>query len=430
MEQENEFETGGTRIADEFLGEFEKRFRALARKAKRIGVEPPSFRFGEKGVSPILTNRQKDLDVQNRRAQIPAVDWLANPDQPRYRWTTVHVSGEAPRLPGWKFLGIVEPSKVEGVNRIQGLPGEDLSDFREVAMDCDHCGVNRHRARVAVIRDEESGQEFQIGMSCVRDFLGGNSHPETVARWAWSLFAFPSSLAGLSVGSGSTVLLPLMEVLGRASRRIAVDGKFISAAKAREDDWLVSTRDAVLRVWDKRHLDEFSDLMPKVEDFALASKVCEWVREMSTDPVVNRDQYLLNLRLAFESPWIECKEVGIVVSAFVAYHRAMTQETFKREEEERKSSASPIPETDDRFLVEGEIVRAKWKDTDFGQVLKITIQHEDGWRVWGSCPSKFDAEELVGKSMRFMARVTVAEEDDTFGFFKRPTKPELLEVSR
>ena len=120
------------------------------------------------------------------------------------------------------------------------------------------------------------------------------------------------------------------------------------------------------------------------------------------------------------------KRTGLLASILRAYTTAKEIEIKKAERKEQKAAAQPIPTFDGRVRVEGSIVAANWKDTDFGSVLKITVRHADGWAVYGSCPSAIsgerDSSELIGKPIGFDARIKVSRDDPKFGFFSRPTK--------
>ena len=48
------------------------------------------------------------------------------------------------------------------------------------------------------------------------------------------------------------------------------------------------------------------------------------------------------------------------------------------------------------------------------------VQDDRGFKVWGSVPSKL--ENVKGRSVSFSATVQPSEDDEKFGFFKRPTK--------
>jgi hypothetical protein len=55
----------------------------------------------------------------------------------------------------------------------------------------------------------------------------------------------------------------------------------------------------------------------------------------------------------------------------------------------------------------------------------MLVQDDRGFKVWGSVPSNlYDAK---GRSVSFSAAIQPSEDDDKFGFFKRPTKAKFNE---
>ena len=60
----------------------------------------------------------------------------------------------------------------------------------------------------------------------------------------------------------------------------------------------------------------------------------------------------------------------------------------------------------------------------------------DGWKIWATIPASIDDVNattpgnlggLRGRTVRFVADVTVSREDPSFGIAKRPRKAEILE---
>lgn len=80
-----------------------------------------------------------------------------------------------------------------------------------------------------------------------------------------------------------------------------------------------------------------------------------------------------------------------------------------------------VPATADRIEVVGTIRSVKFVENDFGGSLKMLVEHDTGWKVWGTVPSAMDSAE-VGDRVGFMARVERSDDDVRFGFFSRPTK--------
>ena len=97
----------------------------------------------------------------------------------------------------------------------------------------------------------------------------------------------------------------------------------------------------------------------------------------------------------------------------------------KRAEEE--STLAPVPVTSDRIRVTGEVVTVKPDVyTRFGEVDKIIVQCEGGYKLYGTLPKPLTLDDVaVGTTISFDARVEPASDSKVFGFFSRPTKAEV-----
>jgi Fic family protein len=73
-----------------------------------------------------------------------------------------------------------------------------------------------------------------------------------------------------------------------------------------------------------------------------------------------------------------------------------------------------------RQVITGLVLALKWQSSQYGDTLKMLVQDDRGFRVWGSVPSSLEVnrEERV----QFTATVQQSDKDPKFGFFKRPTK--------
>lgn len=79
-----------------------------------------------------------------------------------------------------------------------------------------------------------------------------------------------------------------------------------------------------------------------------------------------------------------------------------------------------------RQVIRGTILSMKMKEHRFGETLKMLVQDERGFRVWGSVPSRVDVAR--GDSIEFTATVEQSADSETFGFFKRPAKASVTTV--
>jgi hypothetical protein len=91
-------------------------------------------------------------------------------------------------------------------------------------------------------------------------------------------------------------------------------------------------------------------------------------------------------------------------------------------EAKRVAQATPVPNGTE--VITGEVVSTKWVDSDYGSTLKMLVLEDRGFKVWGSVPRAIDVEQ--GTKVRFTAAVERSNDDDLFGFFKRPRKAEVL----
>jgi hypothetical protein len=80
--------------------------------------------------------------------------------------------------------------------------------------------------------------------------------------------------------------------------------------------------------------------------------------------------------------------------------------------------------TEGRQVITGVVLAMKWKQNQFGETLKMLVQDDRGFRVWGTVPSSIEPNRE--DRITFTATVEQAEDSPKFGFFKRPTKAAVL----
>lgn len=97
-----------------------------------------------------------------------------------------------------------------------------------------------------------------------------------------------------------------------------------------------------------------------------------------------------------------------------------------RDRDAEKANEPPeftAPVIEGRITVTGVVLSTKLQDGYLpGQeVLKMLVKDDRGFKVWGSVPSSIWGVQK-GNRVTFAAAVTKSDNDETFGFFKRPTK--------
>ena len=85
-----------------------------------------------------------------------------------------------------------------------------------------------------------------------------------------------------------------------------------------------------------------------------------------------------------------------------------------------KSDREGVGVPEGKVVISGEILGVKWQTTDYGRVLRMLVQDDRGFRVWGSRPS--GSGFWKGDHVTFTAHVSSSPDDDKFGYFKYPSK--------
>lgn len=131
------------------------------------------------------------------------------------------------------------------------------------------------------------------------------------------------------------------------------------------------------------------------------------------------------------------RRYGSVSDKFVRATMRDMARTERREEERAAQAALDKPVIEGRIEILGEVLSSKWQDNDFGGRNVMTVRDDRGFKVWGSVPASLEhaADQievdgdygLKGRRVRFTATITKSDRDETFGFFKRPSKAAFVE---
>ena len=115
----------------------------------------------------------------------------------------------------------------------------------------------------------------------------------------------------------------------------------------------------------------------------------------------------------------------------VANWRAGAERRKAREIENEKRLETAPPLVEGRRSIEGVVISTKWKDTQYGSVLKMLVEEDDGNRVFGTVPQSIHmafslSEDIARLRVRLVGTVTRSDKDEHFGFFGKPTNAEVL----
>ena len=107
-----------------------------------------------------------------------------------------------------------------------------------------------------------------------------------------------------------------------------------------------------------------------------------------------------------------------------AVHRAIEREAAYAARKAAEAALPTTPVIEGRIPITGTVLSVKWQENGYGGREVMTVRDDRGFKVWGSTPSGVTVDR--GNIVAFVATVTKSDRDESFGFFKRPTKAEVL----
>lgn len=199
-------------------GDFEKCLARANKKAAKLGCPELTASF-EGPVSVPVTHKGRETGHF-------------------YSAFRVTITGETPRLNGWKLTAVISPLKGDDgtlVPVILTVPGEKVSDARLSSdpLKCDHCKARRDRLETFVVAHED-GTELQVGRTCLADFLGGNGSvsPDAIAKLCGLRTNLDNELSGFTKSNRSFYSEDLVTIMAVTVAEIRIHG-WVSAGQAK-----------------------------------------------------------------------------------------------------------------------------------------------------------------------------------------------------
>jgi len=118
-----------------------------------------------------------------------------------------------------------------------------------------------------------------------------------------------------------------------------------------------------------------------------------------------------------------CKDVADAIESYLEAPKVAAAAAQRAAEQAELDAAEPCPTG--KVEINGVVLATKWQESMYGSTLKMLVKDDRGFKVWGSVPSKLD--NVKGRSVSFSATIQPSQDDEKFGFFKRPTKAKFNE---
>lgn len=265
-------------VPERNLPAFNARFAKVVKKAKKVGVEEPTF----------TVHFKTRIEVE--------VDYCPVTYHIKREWVSalaITVAGPKPIIEGWTFVAsILHTATEDGKNLV--VSSSDITlplEYRTADDSCDHCGHKRFRKNTFVLVDED-GNFKKVGSTCLKDFIG-NMTASSVANWATFWWTFENDCGNEFWGDGEYKgenYISLAAFMNYVAKNVRLDGKFMSISKCR-DEWgdIVETPTVDKASWDIEDVnskaskdwsvEKRTEMLPTVEDVETATEWIEAIRE-------------------------------------------------------------------------------------------------------------------------------------------------------
>lgn len=276
-----------------------------------------------------------------------------------------------------------------------GNPPEFQGNFASRGS-CDHCGARF--AHGAVFFHRPTGETITVGWVCADDNIG------------------------------------LPDDAARMRRLLEKEARWDAQRRESRELWIASDEraDAVIEYLDRksREMSEYGDAMEAFNEAGGTGRAPQ-------APFGFRGGFLASMIHSLARYGSLTPRQTEAVFAGIAREARYAEEQANREPEAEPTEALATG----RRSVEGEIVSAKYQDSMYGETMKMLVRQDDGNKVWGTVPgSVYEASlrmdrpgddlrsRLVGLRVTLTAQVERSNDDEHFGFFKRPTQAQVVEA--
>jgi hypothetical protein len=309
-------------------------------------IEKINTRCAKRGIPGGLTVEYSEIvEIQNNfGVKIEKVSYLTR------------ITGVAPKLPGWSFIATLDYDEHAGLI-VRGYPGAapvDRTELREGW--CDHCQTNRLRHVTYVMRNDETGEQVQVGSSCIKDFTGWTALPYTNADKDVEAFS-----GGFGNGPKDVTVLSAL----------AISWACVTEYGFKRSNDQGATKGMVMDVIDPPQLSKHNaDYLAELQRISKHSEEmyvkAEELREfILSDNFSGPGDYVVNMKSVVGAEKVSFKNLGLLASAPQAWARFL-ETTFIKKVEKQESPSKHVGAVKERLTLTLTVESVKFIDGDYG----------------------------------------------------------------
>jgi len=386
-----EFKTRTFKIPEGNMRMFEEKLNKLIKRSKKLNSDPICFRTINTLLVPIKEDGKETGGFET--------------------FFEIEVSGTAPKLEGWNFIGTIDHNRDDSgkvVNLLRSVPGKSIPHkYHDAGTNCDHCNKSIYRKDTFIV--EKDGDVKQVGRSCLKDFLGHRS-PEQVAAYAEWIMGLEEQLNNLEKDCDREYRIDptyLRDEIFTWAATVVRERGFVSKS-AVENGFPGITTSSVIHgnlnpsgiLMQKGGREEFERLYKVTridEDEVTAKETIEWINNQKD----GNSDFIFNLKQLVKLGQVKGKHFGFIAAAVNSYVKERDKIIYQKKQKEEIVN-EPIGKIGERVTFEAEVINVRnYQGTSFnyydsGVRSIYTMKTKDNKVVvWFSSPSKMKKGDMV-----------------------------------
>jgi len=370
---------------------------AEALEATRDKIAKINAKASKKGLSGRLEVIAEEVTVTHDVAGIPV-------EEIRYETT---ITGEPPKHNGWVFLATLEWVETGVIVRaVPGAPPADRDKFEPNK--CDHCNTYRRRNETYVVRNEETGEQLQVGSTCLKDFLGWSGlvvfcTDEDVEREIGGYLNFGSPV--YSTESILAVAWACVTTFGykKAHEDVPTKADVYTVIAAKTNQYTRKLKEQIRPIAE--------------EAVPMARKLREFIM---SDEFRGDSDYVLNLKTYCEAEVNTARSFGFLASVPQAYAKHL-ERTLIRERANANRQNEWIGALKERRTFNVKVRAVRWVENDYNpyggsQALYTLITDTGHTLKWYTATAKLGEDVTPDDEPFFPVKATVVKHTEWEGY--------------
>jgi hypothetical protein len=310
------------------------------------------------------------------------------------------LTGEAPCYNGWTLLATLDWDSAEDLI-VRTAPG--VTSVNREGLEpgyCAHCKTTRRRYNTYLVGNTTTGEQVQVGSTCIRDFLG----------WPGGVVFYDTRSVSEEVDGalGGCAYEPTFTTLTVLAAAWAATTTF---GYVRADDWgRAPTKSVVSYLINPRTPTDRQaarECAPAIAEAAgMAAKLRAWLLSEEFD---GDSEYVRNLKIIAGSEMVTPRNFGLLVSAPQAWARAQDRSLI-RERERAEIVDEYLGEVKKRLVLTVRVRAVDFLPGTYGVTTLYTMTDKDGHLLKWFASRQVLGEEPSDEWITIKATVKAHEE--------------------